>query len=300
MAVPLLMVGAVPFNPPSDSLAGRRQRRNMNIGENIDTEQMILDMVTEAAEAVQFVLGPRHRMRSNSTSSRRYTVNSAQVKMTAPPNTPNNKISFTYPNIVINGTAVSDNDADESSCDENGEQEVTNNRPATSTRKRRRLTSFSGTKSELRRVPHKKIATTETVDTDTTEATHLDTADTNHDTVDTAYTVGTDHDTVDAATATLAAPSTSHRSLNKHLSLLSNIQKKSELTPEEKWIQLGKELRNIADKFERGQQLNKGVSKYKDMAEIEVLRDNIQSIMPKGVWSAIISFVFWKIFNKFT
>ena len=222
--------------------------------------------------------------------------------MTAPPNTPNNKISFTFPNIVINGTAVSDNDADESSCDENGEQEVTNNRPSTCNRKRRRLTSFSGTKSELRRVPHKKIATTETVDTDTTEATHLDTADTNHDTVDTAYTVGTDHDTVDAATATLAAPSTSHRSLNKHLSLLSNIQKKSELTPEEKWIQLGKELRNIADKHEGRQRrcTNGGGKRETDLTEIEVLRDSIQSTMPKGVWSAVISFVFWKLFNKFT
>ena len=55
MAVPLLMIGAVPFNLPRDSIANRRRQKI----ENLDPEQMMIaQMVTQAVDAVQFVLGP--------------------------------------------------------------------------------------------------------------------------------------------------------------------------------------------------------------------------------------------------
>lgn len=147
MAVPLLMIGAVPFNLPRDSIASRRQRKI----DNLDPQQMMVaQMVSQAVDAVQFVLGPRHRPAPTLPSSPTYKLPEKMIR--CPPNTPDTKLSFDF-------DPGNEADADSSEAEDK-------NKPSLKIRKRKRVCSFSKASASSRRVPHKKPTVTQSTQTD--------------------------------------------------------------------------------------------------------------------------------------
>ena len=155
MAVPLLMVGAVPFNLPRESIASRRQK----IPPQLDPQQVLLaQVVAEAADAVQFILGPQHRS-GTSSSSPSYRLPLEKMTPGPPPNTPHTKLQFEF------------DPGHEADCSD----EEVENKTVDKTRKRRRVCSFSNSTPSSRRVPNKKPATvSQETQTETVVSSSLD------------------------------------------------------------------------------------------------------------------------------
>ena len=141
MAGSLLLCAAVPFNLPADSLGARRLRRKEVLVTEDTRQQLVMAAVAaEAAEAVQFVLGPRHRHPAPSLPpSPTYTLGKLGGAR-CPPNTPLDTTTFTF------------DLGEEADCEEDEEEKI----PEKKNRKRRRLCSFSTSSPATRRVPHKK------------------------------------------------------------------------------------------------------------------------------------------------
>jgi len=246
----LMLYGAIPFNYPEGSLADRRRRKNGRVD-----EMVMMQVATEAADAIQFVLGPRHRSSSFSSPSPSYRIPDMNTK--CPPNTPINKFTFDFEQTA--------NDADCSESDTTTDDEgflkaICKNENMT--RKRRRLCSFSNSSPVTRRVPNKKKI-------DETEARKILLTTSKKDCMK-QKPPPFQKDVADS-------------SIVSRLSFYSEVQEaidnNNEKLPEEKWKKLGKSLRAIADKFGNKQ----GTSK-------EMPTD----LLPNGVWSAVISYVFWK------
>ena len=142
MAGSLLLCAAVPFNLPPDSLGARRLRRkDVPVTEDTGQQLVMAAVAAEAAEAVQFVLGPRHRHPGPGLLPPSPTYTLAKLGgARCPPNTPLASASFTF-----------DLGA-EADCEEDEEKKI----PEKKNRKRRRLCSFSTSSPATRRVPHKK------------------------------------------------------------------------------------------------------------------------------------------------
>ena len=234
MTTKLILFGAVPFKDCEGSIAQRRRKKNA-ITEPID-ELLMLQVASEAAEAIQFVLGPRHRSQSFSSTNR--------SSVQCPPNTPINKFSFDFENDADN-----EDSSDEASKRKEASQEKT--------LKRKRLCSFSGAAPNIRRVPNKKSSPAPKDTLAKTQTKNLPQKMTN--------------DVTDG-------------SIVSRLSFYSEVQKavgsNKEILPEEQWRNLGGQLRKIADRFAGKSGTSKAVS---------------TEVLPNKVWSAILSFVFWKL-----
>jgi len=246
----LLLYGAIPFNYPKDSLADRRRRKNGRVD-----EEVMMQVATEAADAIQFVLGPRHRSSSFSAPSPSYRI--PDIKTKCPPNTPIDNFAFDFEQIA--------NDADcsesETTTDDEGlSKSVCKNE--NTTRKRRRLCSFSNSTPVSRRVPNKKKYDEPRARKDSSTSSSKDCK---------KQPSLLDNDLTDG-------------SFVSRLSFYSGVQevvdKNNEKIPIEKWKRLGKSLRNIADKFGKTQGTSKEIS---------------PDVLPNGVWSAVISYVLWKL-----
>ena len=256
----LMLYGAVPFNYPEGSLAERRRRKQ---GTTMGVDEMVmLQVASEAAEAIQFVLGPRHRSNSFSSPSPSYRI--PEMKMKCPPNTPTSKFTFDFDQ--------TENDADCSGNDSSSDEETyskSNCKNENMTRKRRRLCSFSNSAPVTRRVPNKKK-----ID-ETTARKILSTSSKK------------DHA---KQKPTLSPKDVTDGSIVSRLSFYSEVQKavnnQTEL-PEDKWKNLGRSLRTIADKFGNRQT---STSASKDISP---------ATLPNGVWSAVFSYVFWKFIRGF-
>ena len=252
MAMDLMLYGAIPFNYPEGSLADRRRRKQ---GTTVGVDEMVmLQVASEAAEAIQFVLGPRHRSGSFSSPSPSYRI--PDIKMKCPPNTPNSKFAFDFDQ--------TENDADCSESDSSTDDEEflkPNCKNENMTRKRRRLCSFSNAAPVTRRVPNKKKideTTARKILSTTSKKDHM------------------------KQKPTPSPKDVTDGSIVSRLSFYSEVQKavnKKEELPEDKWKNLGKSLRAIADKFGNKQGTSNAMS---------------TDVLPNGVWSAVISYVFWK------
>jgi len=313
MAVPLLLTAAVPFCLP--------QQEDEEL---VDGVELYMAIVQEAASAVQFVLGPGHRPRAEQELNTTFTVLNPEAKlMRAPPNTPNTKETFVFPDVVcVEEDEANDADHSEDSSDEKTKEENV----VLENRKRRRLGSWSGSRPQLRRVPHKKATPVNIIAPPLSFAnpTHnqsedvTDSSSSSPSTSMPSSSISSEDSSVAPSTPSvgpiscgpflLASPLTSESStssvnslltsplasdrstLGEHLSRLSNFQNESEKTSDDKWAELGKELRAIADKFEKTK-----MDKVSRKKEVSILRDSLESIMPNSVWS----FIFWKLFDKF-
>ena len=111
----LMLYGAVPFNLPEDSLAGRRSRKSGAMPETTSLDRLVmLQVANEAAEAIQFILGPNHRPTPAASPAYR----TPELKSyRCPPNTPNhhNMTSFDF--------AATDADCSDLSTDDHSSSE---------------------------------------------------------------------------------------------------------------------------------------------------------------------------------
>jgi hypothetical protein len=250
----LMLYGAVPFAFPDDTIAGRRARRTGGRAD-LSLEQVTRLVASEAAEAIQFMLGPRHRERSNSASSPTYP-NPELKSYRCPPNSPTDKFNFDF--------AATDADAEESesATDDEVDGQKADSRNEDS-RKRRRVVSFSGSAPAARRVPHKKP------------------------TDDRAGRKILSRKKPDRP----ASDQTDSRTVLPRLNFFAEVQKAAgnvteDEVSEQKWRDLGKSLRAIADRFGGLAPAPMGRRRQKELT--------VDSL-PNGLWSAVISYVFWKM-----
>ena len=190
-------------------------------------------LAAEAAQAVEFVLGPRYRPDPPAVSL---------ALPRCPPNSPTTATSFTF------------EQGWEADCSSQEEEEETGRG-----RKRRRLCSFSSTAPAARRVPHKKQ-----VDERTARM------------ILSGSRRNAGSDLLDgAATSRLQFYSTVQRAAGEPGTAVA----------QESWACLGRNLRQIADKFggKRG-------SAEKAASE---------RILSNGVWSAVLTYFFWKLVRGF-
>lgn len=258
----LMLYGAVPFNLPDDSLAARRARKSGSVPETMmSLDRLVMFQVAnEAAEAIQFILGPNHRARPEASPAYR---NPELKSYRCPPNTPNHKMaSFDF--------AATDADCSDLSTDDDDEFEG-RRRNEESSRKRRRLVSFSDSSASSRRVAHKKA---------TDEKSGRKILARKKKENNSAQTLMTDDDIV--------AP---------RLNFFAEVQRAAgediDEAAEQNWRKLGKSLRAIADRF--------GTSNNQTSAHKKQDPTNFKSIdsLPNGIWSAVISYVFWKIIKGY-
>ena len=261
----LMLYGAMPFNLPEDSLAGRRARKSVTTPERMSLDRLVmLQVANEAAEAIQFILGPNHRPRPAASPSYR---NPELKSYRCPPNTPNQLTSFDF--------AATDADCSDLSTDDAAELDQST-RKQDSSRKRRRLVSFSDSSASCRRVAHKKP-------TDEKSGRKIISRkkQQNNSTTSTPTTsLMTDDDTV--------APR-----LNFFAEVQRAVGEDMDEVVEQNWKKLGKSLRAIADRF--------GTTSNATFPHKKQSRANLKSIdaLPNGIWSAVISFVFWKIIKGY-
>ena len=261
----LMLYGAVPFNLPEDSLAARRARKSSRaMPESMSLDRLVmLQVANEAAEAIQFILGPNHRPRPVASPAYR---NPELKSYRCPPNTPNHKMtSFDF--------AATDADCSDLSTDEDDEFEG-NRRNEDSSRKRRRLVSFSDSSASSRRVAHKKA-------TDEKSGRKILARKKQENNLPAQTTsLMTDDDTV--------APR-----LNFFAEVQRAVGEDIDEVAEQNWRKLGKSLRAIADRF--------GTSNNPTSRRKKQTPTSFKSIdsLPNGIWSAVISFVFWKIIKGY-
>ena len=263
----LMLYGAVPFNLPHNSLAGRRARKN---GANLEQQRLSLDQVVmlqvanEAAEAIQFILGPSHRPRPATSPSPSYR-NPELKSYRCPPNTPSHHSAGTS----FDFTATDADCSDLSTDDDEVDFKPSSRNQNSSSRKRRRLVSFSDSSASSRRVAHKKVA-------DENSSRKI-LARKKHPNNSTNASRLTDDDKV--------AP---------RLSFFAEVQKAVgedvDDVVEQKWRKLGKSLRAIADRFATSNNTTSDHNKMQSPIKV-----NSFDSLPNGIWSAVLTFVFWKI-----
>jgi len=276
--ISLLQVGAVPFQMSRDGVGERRRNSSLS-----QTDEMMMRVVAEAAQAVQFILGPGHRQ--TPVSSQSFTVLNPEAKMTVPPNTPVIAGEFIFPEIVPLNVEDSGNDADESDLNEDSSEDKPREEKCLlneNNRKRRRVVSFSGARPQLRRVPNKKVAPENIIAPPSSFA---------NSSPPSSFANSSPQESIDSTDNVTPCVQLRERSKEK--------QEDVEHNQQEKWSKLGKELRNIADKFEKQRLLNPKSNQNIDVEEIQVLKKSLQSLMPKSLWSAILGLVFWRLFDKF-
>ena len=265
----LMLYGAVPFNLPDDSLAARRARKN---GANLEQQRLSLDQLVmlqvanEAAEAIQFILGPSHRPRPAASQSPSPSYRNPELKSyRCPPNTPSHHSAGTS----FDFTATDADCSDLSTDDDEVDSKPSSRNQNTSSRKRRRLVSFSDSSASSRRVAHKKVA-------DENSSRKI-LARKKHPNNSTNASRLTDDDKV--------AP---------RLSFFAEVQKAVgedvDDVVEQKWRKLGKSLRAIADRFATS---NNTTSDHNKMQS--PIKMNSFDSLPNGIWSAVLTYVFWKI-----
>ena len=265
----LMLYGAVPFNLPDDSLAARRARKN---GANLEQQRLSLDqavmlhVANEAAEAIQFILGPSHRPRPATSPSPSYR-NPELKSYRCPPNTPSHHSAGTSFDFTATDADCSELSTDDDEVDSKPSSRNQNN---SSARKRRRLVSFSDSSASSRRVAHKKVA-------DENSGIRKILARKKHPNNSTNASCLTDDDMV--------AP---------RLSFFAEVQKAVgedvDDVVEQKWRKLGKSLRAIADRFATS---NNTTSDHNKMQS--PIKMNSFDSLPNGIWSAVLTYVFWKI-----
>ena len=267
----LMLYGAVPFNLPDNSLASRRARKN---GANVEQQRLSLDQLVmlqvanEAAEAIQFILGPSHRPRPAASPSPSPSYRNPELKSyRCPPNTPSHHSAGTSFDFTATDADCSDLSTDDDEVDSKPSSRNQNN---SSARKRRRLVSFSDSSASSRRVAHKKVA-------DENSGSRKILARKKHPNNSTNTSRLTDGDIV--------AP---------RLSFFAEVQKAVgedvDDVVEQKWRKLGKSLRAIADRFATS---NNTTSDHNKMQS--PIKMNSFDSLPNGIWSAVLTFVFWKI-----
>ena len=254
--IDLMLYGAVPFNFTDDSIAARRGRKTEVQPELSLDQVLMLEVANEAADAIQFMLGPRHRARHTSTSP---SYRNPEIKSyRCPPNTPVHKLSFDF--------TATDADCSDS---ETSAEEGQDSRPGISNqsnRKRRRLVSFSSSAPDTRRVPHKKP-------TDNNSGRKIFSRKKKWS------ALGSGPDLTDGA----ILPS---------LNFFAEIQKAAgdcaEEAMEQRWRKLGKSLRAIADRFS-----GVGLRKRRQAKEIslDALPNSLWSVIVSYVfWKLIKEF----------
>ena len=261
----LMLYGAVPFNLPEDSLAARRGRKSSGaMPETMSLDRLVmLQVANEAAEAIQFILGPNHRARPAASPAYR---NPELKSCRCPPNTPNHKMTtFDF--------AATDADCSDLSTDEDNALEGSR-RKEDSSRKRRRLVSFSDSSASSRRVAHKKVT-----DEKSGRKILARKKQPNNSTPP-ATSLMTDDDTV--------VPR-----LNFFAEVQRAVGEDMDEVAEQNWRKLGKSLRAIADRFGT---TNNQTARHKKQSPTSF--NSIDSL-PNGIWSAVISFVFWKIIKGY-
>ena len=263
----LMLYGAVPFNLPDDSLAARRARKN---GANLEQQRLSLDQLVmlqvanEAAEAIQFILGPSHRPRPAASPSPSYR-NPELKSYRCPPNTPSHHSAGTS----FDFTATDADCSDLSTDDDEVDSKPSSRNQNSSSRKRRRLVSFSDSSASSRRVAHKKV-------TDENSGRKI-LARKKHPNNSTNASCLTDDDRM--------AP---------RLSFFAEVQKAVgedvDDVVEQKWRKLGKSLRAIADRFATSNNTTSDHNKMQSPIKMKSFDS-----LPNGIWSAVLTYVFWKI-----
>ena len=263
----LMLYGAVPFNLPDDSLAARRARKN---GANLEQQRLSLDQLVmlqvanEAAEAIQFILGPSHRPRPAASPSPSYR-NPELKSYRCPPNTPSHHSAGTS----FDFTATDADCSDLSTDDDEVDSKPSSRNQNSSSRKRRRLVSFSDSSASSRRVAHKKVADENSSRKILARKKHPN-------------------------NSTNASRLTDDDRMAPRLSFFAEVQKAVgedvDDVVEQKWRKLGKSLRAIADRFATS---NNTTSDHNKMQS--PIKMNSFGSLPNGIWSAVLTYVFWKI-----
>ena len=280
----LMLYGAVPFNLPDDSLAARRARKN---GANLEQQRLSLDQLVmlqvanEAAEAIQFILGPSHRPRPAATPSPSPSYRNPELKSYhCPPNTPSHHSAGTS----FDFTATDADCSDLSTDDDEVDSKPSSRNQNSSSRKRRRLVSFSDSSASSRRVAHKKVADE---NSGRKIFAHKKVADENSSRKILARKKHPNN-------STNASRLTDDDRMAPRLSFFAEVQKAVgedvDDVVEQKWRKLGKSLRAIADRFATS---NNTTSDHNKMQS--PIKMNSFDSLPNGIWSAVLTYVFWKI-----
>ena len=269
----LMLYGAVPFNLPDDSLAARRSRKSGAMSETTSLDRLVmLQVATEAAEAIQFILGPNHRARPAASPAYR---NPELKSYRCPPNTPTDQHKTTSFDFAATDADCSDLSTDD---DEEEKFEGSSLRKEESSRKRRRLLSFSDSSASSRRVAHKR-ATDEKSGRKMLARKKQENISTPPPSAQTASQM-TDDETV--------VPR-----LNFFAEVQRAVGEDIDEAAAQSWRKLGKSLRVIADRF--GTTNNPTSSRKKQSPTSFKSIDSL----PNGIWSAVISYVFWKIIKGY-
>ena len=267
----LMLYGAVPFNLPHNSLAGRRTRKN---GANLEQQRLspdqlvMLQVANEAAEAIQFILGPSHRpIRPAASPSPSPSYRNPELKSyRCPPNTPSHHSAGTSFDFTATDADCSDLSTDD---DEVDSKPSSRNQNSSSTRKRRRLVSFSDSSASSRRVAHKKVADENSSRKILARKKHPN-------------------------NSTNASRLTDDDRMAPRLSFFAEVQKAVgedvDDVVEQKWRKLGKSLRAIADRFATSNNTTSDHNKMQSPTKM-----NSFDSLPNGIWSAVLTYVFWKI-----
>ena len=319
--LPLFTCNAVPFNFPEDDKSiharrcrARRLRRQMerrDVQQQVDRHLQLTTMVVE--EAVDTF----ERIISSSPSSDEETVNEKVEELRPPPNSPNNAVSFEFPEVrVVNVSdgllgatsvrpkakkAAAAESTTSTSSSEDAKETPKKLQRRRSLRKRRRVPSFKN-KTEPR-VPNKL------------EAVEADDEASDVDDVDLRY--------ITEKTDQIKAHDSSEDELRLKLKVLSEVRKTD-------WAKVGVELRNIADKFAENNQheveiveeassssasLNSSFDLDNTFDELDNNNNNngesynidlvdmvnmmLPFSVPQSLWSALVSYAAWKIFKRF-
>lgn len=322
--LPLLTCAAVPFAFPEhdSSIAARRYRsarlrrqfRNQaDVQQQVDQHLLMTTVLTEAELAFQTVLDPR---RDESVPSAKTPVNLIANPL-PPPNSPNDSLTFDFPepSVTINPdpfpTALPISSSEEEDEKSSSRSSTNGNLPAAasaiglrrrrSLRKRRRVPSFKN--KQTPRVEPKFQAT---------EGDYAD--DEASDSEEEKMLAFITHATSQINTKDESGPEEPDfvptSELQLKLQVLSEVQKAVESSGDEgikstDWAKVGLELRQIADKFsdDHMDELDGQVGTLSPMRGgfdlISMIDLMLPFSVPHSLWSALVSYAAWKIFKRF-
>jgi hypothetical protein len=308
---------AIPFDFPDNdrSIAARRFRsRKMakefscrDAAQQVEQHLLMTTVVDEAVDAFREAV-VHHRDQT--------PLGKTIAPLRQPPNSPNNAISFEFPELPIN-----DDDGLGSSASRNRARDLSPAKTFTrmsrgrrSQRKRRRVPSFK-TKTEPR-VPS-KLSTR-----DITVASEADDEASDSEDATTTFRMATstfdqDMGYITKATRDLEcklgdSSSDEEDELKLKLKVLSEVRHFCEdksVTDLEKtdWAKVGSELRQIADKF--SSESSTGSSGEEDAVDgqaanvsgdfVSLINLMLPFSVPQSLWSALVSYAAWKIFKRF-
>ena len=319
-----LNIGAVPFAYPEEdkSLVARRYRskqlkkhfQKSHMKQQEQQHLLMTTVVNEAVDTLNNVVGSS-RNRDTSPDDRVKTD-----RLRAPPNSPNDKMTFDFPDLVHPSNVLLPDQPQEEQDEQEQLEEVESPvvipcravRMRRSQRKRRRIPSFKTKQNP--RVPSKMSTCSDEADDEASEddddlvLNMISSMTTNNNNNNNIKTFPRANSIDNKGKNFSSSDSDTEEELELKLKVLSEVQRTLSSEDEDStkslrytdWSKVGQELRNIADKFSESQvdevDGNDGATVVDFVSMANMM---LPFSIPQSLWSALVSYAAWKILKRF-